>query len=51
MDGTVRCRYSGAPLCPLGSPSKERTSLAPAALNAAQARPAGPRAHYPERPP
>ena len=57
MDGTVRCRYSGAPFCPLASPVKERTPSAPAALDAAPARPAGPAArrkpspHHEERPP
>ena len=58
MDGTVRCRYSGAPFFPLFSPATERTRSAPAALHAAPARPAGPRArrrpsqhHHKERPP
>lgn len=57
MDGTVRCRYSGAPLCPLAYPAKERTLSAPAALHTVPPRPAGPPArrkpspHYQERPP
>ena len=57
MDGTVRCRYSGAPFFPLASPAKERTPSAPAALHPAPPRPAGPPArrkpspHYEERPP
>ncbi|MET3951872.1 hypothetical protein ABIB29_002723 [Arthrobacter sp. UYEF36] len=57
MDGTVRCRYSGAPFCPPAFPANERTPSAPAALHAAPARPAGPLTrrkpspHALERPP
>ena len=57
MDGTVRCRYSGAPFFPLANPAKERTPSAPAALHPAPPRPAGAPArrklspHNQERPP
>lgn len=57
MDGTVRCRYSGAPFSPLASPAKERTPSAPVVLHAAPPRPAGPPArrkpspHHQDRPP
>ena len=50
MDGTVRCRYSGAPFCPLVSPAKERTPSGSAALDAARAR-RKPLPHREERPP
>ena len=57
MEGTVRCRYSGAPFSPLASPAKERTPSAPVVLHAAPPRLAGhparrqPSPHYQERPP
>ena len=56
MDGTVRCRYSGAPFCPLASPATERTPSAPVALQAVPPRPAPserrkPSPYYQERPP
>ena len=57
MDGTARCRYSGAPFCPLASPTKQPTLSAPAALHAVPPRPAGstalrePSPHNQVRPP
>lgn len=57
MDGTVRCRYSGAPFCPLAPPAMERPPSAPVAWHALPSRPAGPPArrkpspYYQERPP
>ena len=57
MDGTVRCRYSGAPFCPLTFPAAKQSRTASTAVPGAIVRPSGPparRKHCPpheERPP